>query len=271
MASLETIYRKLRRAEKDLDALEGELRAFDQSNAYVIITELDPANGDRIYRIRIFREPDPEWEITVGEIAYQMRSSLDHLVTQLVVLNGGDAEKHRGSFPIFVNAEDYWKKLKRGGTRRDQLLEGVAGEHRAVIDSLQPYQRGPRQASLDPLAVLNELCNGDKHRDSHPALLAMRSASLEFGPNETGAVLFTERSPNPTERRRKPLKDGAEVYRITPITMPDGTVRPPVEVSGGVMRVGVCFGTAQVFIFDLRRILAYVETQVVGRFAPAVA
>jgi hypothetical protein len=44
-----------------------------------------------------------------------------------------------------------------------------------------------------------------------------------------------------------------------------------VEVSGGVMRVGVCFGTAQVFIFDLRRILAYVETQVVGRFAPAVA
>lgn len=271
--SLETVYRKMRRAEKHLRALTGELRAYDESGFYSVTDEIDPEDGSRVYRFHLIHEPDPEWEITIGEIAYQVRSALDQLVTQMVILQGGDADSHKGGFPIFTNGDDYWDLNVRAGggkkvNRRYVLTKGISTKHRTFIDSLQPYQRGRRMAKHDPLAVLNDLCNGDKHRISHPAVLVRRESALEFNPNSVGAVRWHERSSNAPEARLYPLQDGAEMLRFSRITHPDGTSELPVNVQAGMFRIGVCFGKRQVFVFDLQRIIDYVEQDVIVRVAP---
>ena len=270
MASIGTVYRKLRRAEKYLDILEGELSTYDESAPWAGEWEIDPKDRSQVLRLRVFREPDPEMEITVGEIVYQLRTSLDHLVTQLVALNGGDPENHSGGFPICRDQRDYWEKtIKSRGhkvSRRNLLLEGVAPKHRTMIDSLQPYNQGKRMARYDPLAVLNDLCNGDKHRDVHPAILVRRDSVLTVGSAQAGALLMHEKRIEGPTVRRKPLHDGAEMFRFS-FTPANGSAPDPMDLEGA-FTLGVCFGSRQVFVFDLRRIFDYVETKVIARFSP---
>jgi len=240
---------------------------YDQEAPYDFVKEYEPQSGSTVFRIRILREPDPEWEVTVGEIAYQIRSALDHLVTQLVVLNGGDAERHKGSFPIFSNSDQYWKKRIKVGNakmcRRDILLKGMRKEHRTMVDALQPYKRG-QFARYDPLTVLNDLCNGDKHRDAHPTLLVVRDSRFMVENNPFTIVQPHKRMEGPLTIR-KPLHDGAEIIRFRP----NNWETAPREMNvKGMVTIGVCFGTRQVFVWDLQRILDYVEADVIARFSP---
>lgn len=274
--SLETVKRKLRHAEKDLDVLRAELVAFDNAQTARISQEIDPKDGAQVFRFHVLRQPDPEWEITVGEVAYQVRSALDQLVTQLVALNGGNPDQHHGGFPIFTRRKDYWEPKKRGGkvfpSNRDVLLQGVKSKHRAIIDGLQPYERGaPLAIKHDPLTVLNAVCNGDKHRYGHPSAVVLRStayAVVDEGAREI--TLFARDYGAPNDQRPatgKPIEDGAVIDRIggshdtahLPTDM-------PVKVGG--FRIGVRFGSPRVFVFDLIDILEYVRTQVVARIEP---
>jgi hypothetical protein len=270
-ASLETVNRKLRRAREDLEALKSEVAVFDKDKTSDSSVEIDPQDGSHVFRFHVLKQPDPEWEITVGEVAYQMRSSLDQIVTQLVILNGGDPDNHKGSFPIYDCSEDYWKKVKWHGrrvTRRDIYLDGVAAEHRTLIDALQPYDRGPRLAKHDPLFVLNEICNGDKHRYGYPALLVLRSiAILKVSPLASQRVVVEHfgSQGDLDLARGKPVDDGSEIIRIRL----DEPLPADVDIVP-VARVGVAFGERRFFAFDLDRILDYLETKVVPKFAPLV-
>ena len=50
-----------------------------------------------------------EYSVVVGEVAHNLRSSLDHLVWQLVIANGGSPD-HRNAFPIISRESDYQKQ-----------------------------------------------------------------------------------------------------------------------------------------------------------------
>jgi len=267
-ASLNAINRKLGRAKEKLTTLRGELDAFDAGNPYEVTKERDSQGGLEAIRFKVFREPDLDWEVTVGEIAYQVRSLLDQLVTQLVILKGGDPNKHRGSFPIYVDSEDYWKKTKRGPTVRDTYLKGVRPKHKAIIDGLQPYQRGERMAPHDPLAALNETCKGDKHRYGHPGRFVLRSSAFVQVSHETETITVFGGNhglgDDLIEDRGTPIDDGADLLPILRerIEAIDG----PVEMDA--LRVGVAFGPDRVLCPDLERIIKYVEERVVARFEP---
>jgi hypothetical protein len=110
---------------------------------------------------------------------------------------------------------------------------------------------------------LNDLCNGDKHRKAHPALLVLRESRF--------IVVGDPRFVEPHKRIegpltiRKPLHDGTEAIRFRPNDWATSPRKMDVE---GMMTIWVCFGSRQVFYWDLQRLLEYVETEVIARFAP---
>ena len=146
---------KLQSAWRHRQALGGELQEF--------LERADP-------------EPSPlHLGVIVGDFLHNLRCVLDHLVWQLVVLNGQEPGEHN-QFPIFDTPGAYKKRAGR-------YLRGVAIDHRKLIETFQPYHLEDNAAS-HYLAVLRDLSNIDKHRFVHPVVIV--------GEGNAREVRFTE-------------------------------------------------------------------------------
>lgn len=157
---LNGVRRKLARAKHKLDALSAEVAVYMDPPPFRFVVE---TNGNHQGIVcRIDREPDEQWADELVEIVYQARSALDQLFQQLIIDSGNTPWK--GVYPIRSDRYNYFAKGKGGISERDRLLKGVAGRHRRIIDSVQPFHRG-RSAARDPLAVLSTISNRDKHND----------------------------------------------------------------------------------------------------------
>ena len=124
------IQTKLERAHESLEGLSSRI-AFHCANEKV---RLETATRQATDLNAGYQEPETvyEYSIAVGEIAYNLRSALDHLIWQLVSANG-ESPNHRNEFPIFNDASDYHKSV---GNR----LRGLDDRQRGMIESFQPFQ-----------------------------------------------------------------------------------------------------------------------------------
>jgi len=157
---------RLNRADEHLESLYPAVQAY-MSQAPYLIGEMEREGAWRVQRIVIREHPDPSWALLVSEVVHHLRSALDYLVWQLVLLNG--AEPYcRNQFPI------YTKRAPRAG-RLDAMLRGVHRDHRARIEDLQPYLGGSHPIR-SALAVLVGASNVDKHRSLHAAFGLVREA-----------------------------------------------------------------------------------------------
>ncbi|MGO8905512.1 MAG: hypothetical protein ACLQMH_07815 [Solirubrobacteraceae bacterium] len=120
-------------------------------------------------------EPPLHLGVIVGDILHNLRCVLDHLVWQLVELNGRKPGEHN-QFPIFDTPKAYKEKAGR-------YLRGVASEHKTLIETFQPYHLDGDPAYHN-LAVLRDLSNIDKHRFVHPVVIV--------GEGDAREVQFTE-------------------------------------------------------------------------------
>jgi hypothetical protein len=121
-------------------------------------------------------EPSPlHLGVIVGDFLHNLRCVLDHLVWQLVELNGAKPGKHN-QFPIFDTPKAYKEKAGR-------YLRGVHPDHEALIETFQPYHLDG-DPSYHYLAVLRNLSDIDKHRFVHPAVIVSEGDTCE--------VRFTE-------------------------------------------------------------------------------
>ena len=160
MTTLEAVDAKIARARTEWRLLRAEIATFCQERARLIVRE--PVGDDEeqwVYRGDSPKAPI-EWSIRAGEVAYNLRSSLDHLVWQLVKANE-ECPCARNSFPILG---------KRDKKTFDKCLLGVCHVVQDYIASVQPYHP-EATTSGDPsgqvakgLSLLNEICNVDKHR-----------------------------------------------------------------------------------------------------------
>ena len=149
---LEGILAKVERARGTLANLTTEIDKHRESE----VRRLETAIGQRDLMAMDFDEPETlyGYAIAVGEIAYNLRSSLDHLVWQLVLSNGQTPNK-RSEFPIFHSEDDYqtWGKSRMRGLTDNQML---------MIEGLQPFRDA---TDIGPhLWMLYTICNIDKHR-----------------------------------------------------------------------------------------------------------
>ena len=146
------IQTKLERAQESLEGLSSRI-AFHCANEKI---RLETATRQATDPDAGYQEPETvyEYSIAVGEIAYNLRSALDHLIWQLVSANG-ESPNHRNEFPIFNDASDYHKSV---GNR----LRGLDDRQRGMIESFQPFQ--DNQSVGPHLWMLYRICNIDKHR-----------------------------------------------------------------------------------------------------------
>ena len=115
-------------------------------------------------------EASIEWSVIIGEILYNLRSALDHLVWQLVIANRQTPGRNN-EFPIAVDQEA-WLRAK------ERVLKGVSKRHKAMIGYLQPYNGGMGLSfAVSKLKVLNDLCNVEKHR--HLIVAVIASSGIE--------------------------------------------------------------------------------------------
>ena len=123
-----------------------------------------------------------DYSIRIGEIAYNLRSALDHLVWQLVIFNGREPSS-RNEFPIYFREDQY-------AAYAEHKLKGMKQRHIDAIRLFQPFQEGSVVGSH--LWMLNSICNIDKHRHLNVvALHVTADAHLkeDIDPNLTNHII----------------------------------------------------------------------------------
>lgn len=111
--------------------------------------------------------------ILVGEALYQLRSALDHLVYQLIVSKTKEPPTFRSAFPIVGDGRmvnKVWRSAEQEyKAQTSRLKQDISAEAATMLDDAQPFKRGASFED-DPLWMLSELNNTDKHRVLHLAV-----------------------------------------------------------------------------------------------------
>ncbi|HUF60065.1 MAG TPA: hypothetical protein VMR89_11410 [Actinomycetota bacterium] len=200
---------KIDRAHERRNALNTEFLTFLSSHPYDITAHFDRDKSEVVVEAIVRKNPDPMWSVAVGEILHDIRSSLDHLVWQLVGANRGRL------LPVHVPRKSPWTKLQyplvgKAGeftNRKGTWLNGVSPAAQKMIESTQPYA-GRHNSRSRALRLLRDLSNIDKHRMLH----LLGGISEERGP---GSDIRVEDAMVEAGRLRSgPFEDGAELGRF---------------------------------------------------------
>jgi hypothetical protein len=216
-ASLDGPIGKLDRAKVHFHTLNKSIGAFKRSKTHeFVVTKVDPTSGEKAVHLRILKEPkNPEWGLILGDMVHNLRSALDHLVWQLVLLNG-KKPRRQNQFPIIGTKDEYWKvPTNRSESVRDRMLAGVAEDHRPFIDIVQPFnaRTDAPSGARTALSTLSWISNADKHRVVHASFVLTEEPSPD---------LFDVTTSHPggaavdMKMNWGELKDGAEIMRFCP-------------------------------------------------------
>ena len=241
------------RAKESLDDLTRRVDAFIEDEPYRI--DIEPALGPPgaiKATLRVLRDLPDDWELDVSDIGHHLRAALDNLVYQLAIDNGRDPDKSRTQFPIFADEREY--RLRKGTrpAHREAMLENVAKRNKVLIDQLQPYQAGPRQARRHPLWLLKLISDRDKHKTPHAALAIVGEPYAELISPLVDQDIRISFPPRPAE-------DGTELFQVAP------AAELGTEIGDIHAEVVLVFGTYHVDIDDLDRIAQKVA-EIIDRF-----
>jgi len=147
--------------------------------------------------------------VRLGEIVHNLRSALDHLVFQLALWNtNGSVQKDWiVQFPITDNCGEFAKaKIKH--------LKEVHTKHAALIERFQGYHRIHSIRGSNPLAILRDFSNMDKHRLLLSVIIPW--GAIEVSVNDQPILLmdafrkmFFRKS-----LKLRPIKLGTEITRM---------------------------------------------------------
>ena len=146
---------KLARAQELLDILSRESAEYFEQ--FPIRVQQEFHNGGYECSLVAYGDPHPPARIAViaGEVIHHLRSSLDHLVSALVLNNGNEVRKSN-QFPICLSKKAFEEACSRG------QLKGITPSAKAIIESVQPYTTPTPNDTI--LSVVSEYDNADKHR-----------------------------------------------------------------------------------------------------------
>lgn len=157
--------RKTSRGKRHAKILKEEINSWKETQGekppFGFRLDYDAPNHAFVVRIGKV-EPMPEpWGLMIGDALFNFRAALDYLAWHLVKIGSkpNPKEPERIYFPIVLD-DTTWNPIV------NDLIPGIRNEHRAVIETYQPYQlRKTGQDPADhPLALLAALSRKDKHR-----------------------------------------------------------------------------------------------------------
>lgn len=152
---------KLIRAAKHLQAIKKCIATYARTKPHKIVKK---TKGKK--KLNVPKSPSLEISLLAGEMVYQMRSALDHLVFDLIKRNPNVATidsdwEENCQFPMRVRLpKNSTPPLNKKAFERD--LPGIADAPFAFIESVQPYYGVG--ATNNALRFLRYLSNIDKHR-----------------------------------------------------------------------------------------------------------
>lgn len=158
---------RVNRAQDQIDALHDELHEFCAREPHTVREILDPDTGRKRAEYVVTEDFPGAWPTIVGEVAYDLRSALDHVVYDLTVLESGGPLGHTG-FPIFEDEARYDELTTRGEPAFGSgvfKIRGVNPYAKAAIRSLQPFEVRKAVPFEEPtLSLLQELNMVDRQR-----------------------------------------------------------------------------------------------------------
>lgn len=253
---------KVERARRHLEELQSALTVFRDSRPYTIRTK---QNSERrlVYYVAQVSDPDPAVAAIAGDVLQNLRSALDYLAFQLVVMGLGSvpADPRYIAYPIADSAAEY-------PALRQRRVKGARSAAIDAIDATRPYRGGD-----DALWRLHRLNNVDKHRLLITVGTAFRSVNIGPTLRAEFEKAFPERGHTlpdlsiflrPADRLF-PLKAGDELFIDAVDAKPNEKIQ---------FRLDVAFGEPQVMdgepiIETLRHVTDSVEKLIAG-FAPLV-
>ncbi|WP_019874367.1 hypothetical protein [Sporichthya polymorpha] len=143
-------------------------------------------SSDRLsWEVRLSKfDPPPllEWALILGDAIHNLRAALDVLVwahADEAGLTTGQAKSI--AFPVWTD-ESAWNQ------KADRTLKGVPLDVVARIRQCQPFERPAEERSSDPLVILSDLDNRDKHRLALTTIAELHEAkwqhAVEFADEE---------------------------------------------------------------------------------------
>lgn len=200
---------KLRRAQSHLQRLDAEIGAYSTREPYAVMGEFSLDRREYVLRFREMERPPITWGILVGELIHNLHSALEQAVYQLTLRCNGVPMSGTG-FPIYWDSAKYSERTKAGNpTRKSGLwkIRGISPDARTIIESVQPYHTKAEDRENDPMWLLHEFWNQDKHRVPVLANASVLTSSIGVrNPPTTG---FNSRLMS------GPQKDSAVVGRVT--------------------------------------------------------
>jgi hypothetical protein len=220
--SLDPVRAKLRRADTHRQDFAATAVDYLTRQPYSLAFNFDSDSGWHEFRWEVKEEPPVERLVLIfGDFLNNLRSTLDYLVWQLVLLNGEEPVAKVNAFPI-VRLRQNWP-----AARRDQL-RGVSPLCARKIRQLQPYRREDRP-EVDPLAILDDVNNINKHRVLsvgfvsiglwHARIFGTPGSKIQYEsfpdePIREGGLFYRFRNPN-TRERLQFKSDPDPVFRVS--------------------------------------------------------
>jgi len=225
---LEVVHLKLGRARLHADEFLSTWSAFVKAHVYTYA--IDPQPPHTVHFRWIYdavsdeaRQATTELSLIYSDFLSNLRSALDYLAWQLVLVAGNTPDERQTGFPV-ADTRQNWNSI------RSQKLKGIKGRWVDEIEGLQPFNDANPERHM--LYVLNRNNNFSKHQAMQAAILPNLSQEAAIPgyahPDMPGRQFFFDSSAN------RPLLPGDEFLRITvdpPISDPDITLNTaPIRI-----------------------------------------
>jgi hypothetical protein len=180
---MESTDAKLARAKVHLKAFQEAAAKYSEVARPEFIRKTNVEQTEH-WLVFFVKEPNPPLELgaVIGDFLFNLRSALDSLVCGVVRKQNPTQSCDKNQFPIFDVPKSY-KDV------RPKHLADIPEDTRKLFDELQPFHRP--DPHLDPLWILNRLCNIDKHRSIHLTLCYHRDVRLSI-PLKDGRAIYVE-------------------------------------------------------------------------------
>jgi hypothetical protein len=164
VSDLSFVKEKLKRADTHIQTADAVAKAHCESDFYGL--KIEPyRKGGHCLRVTEVVPFPTDFSILVGEVAYQLRSSLDHIAFAFCAPKNRKEEKSV-QFPFASRARE-WK-----GTHAN-LLPGATKRAKALFERFQPYHRR-KEPAVKYLWYINAVTNWEKHRAPATAAAGVR-------------------------------------------------------------------------------------------------
>jgi hypothetical protein len=217
---------KIDRAKYHFSQLEGEFQRDWKAEKYGARLRYESQTDELVIRAVDSRELFVHYSVIASEIISHARSALDHAIWEITPLAD---RSRRTAFPVF---QFETKSDRISGTEgyydRDSpsMIKGINAQAVAIIRAQQPF--GPNYQT-DPLYVLNNLWNEDKHRLLNLCVVHADIIAIDSIPLPRGSGKITQRFifvPPDT-------KEGTELFREAR--------RTEMEVVANIGMTGIVF------------------------------